>query len=293
MYKTSKYVVVGVARNVSGTIKSDIERIMHAIPSKNVKWFIVESDSTDETVKKLEILKKELENFNYISMGELSLNMKERVQRISFCRNVYLNEVKTNSLYNDVEYVVVADLDGLNSDINREAFDSCFVRCDWAACTANQVDCYYDIFALRHDSWNPGCVFSQIKFIERYPNSEFKGNLTSSLVYSKMIKIPADAPWIEVDSAFGGIALYRKEFFVLGSYNYLDKNGEICCEHVNFHEEISRHGGRIFINPAFINAKNTEHDRYAFRHDTVRPIKRIYKSLKKRMNMIKLWFSWS
>lgn len=281
-----KFAVVATVRNVGNTLIDDFHRINQSLPTKNICWFVVESDSCDNTLDKLYQLSKANSFLRYKTMGCLSVQMPNRIERISHCRNVYLNEIKTNIAYNDVDYVVVADLDGLNSEITSESFCSCWDRDDWDVCTANQIDCYYDIYALRHADWCPSDCFHSLDFFQKYPNRLHKFDYFKEVVLSKMLTIPPDSPWIEVDSAFGGLAVYKKTIFVKGIYHHLDDFGRVSCEHVFFHKKIKSHGGRIYINPALINAKNTEHDFELRSSKLSRLFKRVHKSLMKRIRKI-------
>ena len=90
--------------------------------------------------------------------------------------------------------------------------------------------------------------------------SRFKSIFSS--IYSRMIRIHTDAEWIEVESAFGGLAIYRKTSLKNVSYAGLSPSGEEFCEHVSLHQKIRENGGRIFINPKLVNAGVVEHARY-------------------------------
>lgn len=250
--------VVGLARNCGKTLRADIHRIKKAIEgAREVQWLIVESDSTDDTVSELEALRPELRNFQFVSLGKLAPEIPKRTERISFCRNYYANQLKHNPIFSGVDYVAVADLDGANCELTREAFESSWSRKDWDVCTANQNGPYYDIWALRHKDWCPDDCWAQYRFLNAYrTNSE--RNLWAS-VHSKMITIPRDSDWIEVESAFGGFAIYRKSMFDRCEYAGISQDGEECCEHVHFHRILKEDGARIFINPMLINAGMTEH----------------------------------
>jgi hypothetical protein len=73
-------------------------------------------------------------------------------------------------------------------------------------------------------------------------------------VYSRQVHIPKDSPWIEVDSAFGGLAIYDALLYFNSSYSSRNSDGSQICEHVALHEQIRNSGGRIFINPQMINS---------------------------------------
>lgn len=181
----------------------------------------------------------------------------KRTERLSFCRNYYANRLKHDPKLSGVDYVAVADLDGINSELTKEAFESCWIRRDWDVCAANQNGPYYDIWALRHKDWCPEDCWAQYRFLNAYrTNSE--RNLWAS-VHSKMITIPRDSAWIEVESAFGGFAVYRRTMFDRCEYAGISEDGEEFCEHVHFHRILHEDGAKIFINPMLINAGITEH----------------------------------
>ncbi|CAM8366378.1 hypothetical protein MCEWOLH11_00869 [Candidatus Methylopumilus universalis] len=252
------FAVVGLARNCGRTIKEDIHRIADAvIDAKAVVWLIIESDSSDDTIQQLEILQDEIDDFSFSTLGKLADTIPRRTDRISFCRNYYAEQLRNNPSFSKVDYVVVADLDGLNSKLTKDAFESSWLRDDWDMCAANQAGPYYDIWALRHKEWCPNDCWAQYKFLNAY-RLNFERNLWAS-VYSKMITIPENTEWIEVDSAFGGFAIYKKQMFNECKYVGTTETGEEFCEHVYFHRILKAKGAKLFINPRLINAGLTEH----------------------------------
>jgi len=252
------FAIVGLARNCGRTIKEDIHRISDAVKNaKAVVWLIIESDSSDDTIQQLEMLQAEIDDFSFSALGKLADTIVKRTDRISFCRNYYAEEIRNNPSFSNVDYVVVADLDGLNSKLTKEAFESSWLRDDWDMCAANQAGPYYDIWALRHKEWCPGDCWAQYKFLNEY-RLDFERNLWAT-VYSKMITIPKNTEWIEVDSAFGGLAIYKKKMFNECKYVGITETGEELCEHVYFHRTLKAKGARLFINPQLINASLTEH----------------------------------
>jgi len=254
--------ITGLARNCACTIKNEVNTISAAFSNfSNVDWLIVESDSSDSTVEKLEEIRKEKSGFRYISCGVLEDKMPLRTQRISFCRNQYLYELHKNSIYKEVRYLAVVDLDGVNKELTKEGVESCWDRQDWAACSANQSKFYYDIFALRHDLWSPNNAFSQQLFFEKYGVSKFRSFLMS--INFRMIHIPSNSEWIEVDSAFGGMAIYKVEFIQNAKYDFSNCGGVETCEHVAFNKSIRSNQGKIFINPKLVNCSYNEHSKYA------------------------------
>lgn len=256
----SSFVIVGIVRNCEYKIADEIKRINSAFSSaKKINWIIIESDSEDKTIYQIENLKKKY-SIKLISFGNLRFKMIKRTERISFCRNAYLNELNNNNQYQDTDYFVVADLDGINSNLNSYYVDYCWdLGLEWDACFPNQLAPYYDIWALRHEIWCPNDVWTQFYYLKKFSKNNLF--LKNSIIYSKMITIPLNTSPIEVDSAFGGIGIYKIECSKVGKYSGLNKDGSQVCEHVSFHSSLKRKGKKLFIIPGFINGSWNEHNK--------------------------------
>jgi len=262
--ENQKILIVGTSRNCFDYLEDNISRITTAFHKfLNVHWLIVESDSSDNTLLLLSQLALQIPNFRYKSLGHLEASMPLRTERIAFCRNYYLNEIRTNIDYADIDLLVVCDLDkNAQSHLSTDGVMSCFERNDWEVCTANQLGKYYDIWALRHPLWSPNDCWQQTKFLQLSMKLP-KKRANYAAVFSRMIQIAPESDWIAVDSAFGGLAIYKKE--VLKSSHYVGKSkneiGEYdqVCEHVAFHGQLIQNGARIFINPRLINTSTNEH----------------------------------
>jgi hypothetical protein len=258
MITQKRFLVAGVVRNCARSVKDEVLRIKDALSAaKNTSWLLIESDSTDSTLSALAELKSGISDFDYISLGTLRDKMRLRTERIAYCRNAYINEMRSNNKYQDVDYVVVADFDGMNSDLTAASIASCWERGDWDVCAANQKGPYYDLWALRHNEWSPNDCFEQYRFYLNMKQAAFKAYYAS--VYARMISVPLDADWIEVDSAFGGLAIYKKAAMDPAEYTGLTVDGKEVCEHVSFHGKLRQQGYRIFINPRLINKRGSQH----------------------------------
>jgi hypothetical protein len=253
-----RILVVGLARDCEKRVQKDILRLMGSLKlCQALSWLVIESDSRDNTVVSLRMLEGSVPGFRFISLGALKRTMPLRTQRIAYCRNVYLEELKSNPLYADVDYVVVADLDGVNDLVTTAGFASCWTRHEWDVCTANQRGPYYDIWALRHRFWSPNDCLQQYWFLLAH-RIRREAALWAA-IYSKMIIIDETDDWIEVDSAFGGLAIYSRQVLCGVQYVGVDEAGREVCEHVSLNEQIRSHGYRIFINPSLVNTAGTEH----------------------------------
>lgn len=255
-----KILVAGTARNCERTIRKEVEYLNKALRfCRDLSWFVVESDSSDATVYQLESIAKDIPSFRFSSLGKLTESLPLRTQRLAYCRNIYIQELRSNPFYADIDYLIVADLDGTNELVSEDGVKSCWTRLDWDVCTANQRGPYYDIWALRHSLWSPSDCFRQFDFLSSHGMKERFA--VWAAIRSKMITIPEDSEWIEVDSAFGGLAVYRRRVIEDVSYIGVDAVGAEVCEHVALNHQIRSKGGRIFINPRLVNTDITPHSR--------------------------------
>jgi hypothetical protein len=243
--------VTGCVRDGAATLRSDVGRLSEALfDVPEVRWYLVESDSEDDTPAVLAALAEEMGTFRFKGLERLRGRWPERTERLAHCRNHYLMELRSPR-HHDVDAVVIADFDGMFRCFTQESWRSAWIRDDWAVCTANQKGPYYDIWALRHPEWCPDDCWQRFRSLRAA--GVLPEEALDQAVHSRMIRIPVDSAWIEVDSAFGGLAIYRRSALLAGRYEGIDAGGRPICEHVSLHGRIRADGGRIFINPRLIN----------------------------------------
>jgi len=188
-------------------------------------------------------------------LGKLSPSIPSRTQRLSHCRNQIVNAVRDDPKYQTVDYVMLADLDGVNELLTTEKIAQCWtVPENWDVVCANQLNYYYDIWALRHPHWNPYNYVAQYQNLVSWMGEHQAHQLAIGV---KQIKLDLTQKLIPVDSAFGGLAIYKKEAYITGVYGFPESLVEET-EHVPFHQKITTQGYKIFINPAFINCKEPQ-----------------------------------
>lgn len=253
----AKLVIVGCVRNGARTVRRSVETLARATAGfARVQFLVIESDSTDRTLVELQRLRSEITGFQLTSLGALAERIPARTERIAVCRNRYLDELRHDRQYADADYVMVADLDGVNHDLCFEAVATCWASPQpWDVVTANQSDAYYDIWALRHPDWCPvDChdQYARLRDLFGHPRA------LAIAIHSRMARLDPWADWIEVGSAFGGLAIYRRAALLAARYGGAHEGCAIC-EHVPLHAELHARGYRIFINPALINAHRTDH----------------------------------
>lgn len=273
-------ILVGTVRDEAKKFPKNFKVLEAALSVfAKVDYFIVESDSMDATVEILDFYSAQKSNFGYISLGNLEKTISDRVKRIAYCRNVYVNKIRSSGEY---DYIIVADLDGINNRISKKAIQSCFQQEDfWDVATANQPFGYYDLFALRADSWNDSNCFriwnekkETLSLSQRKKGKQAStimdfilfDKFREEILYSKMKRISPCEDWIPVRSAFGGLAIYKSEIFHKFDYSTTEEIERIeNCEHVYLNTKIVEEGYRIAINPKLINSWINEYNLNKFK----------------------------
>lgn len=251
-------IIVGIVKDAAATLIRDVNTLKTSfIDFAEVYWFLVESNSSDNTLEILGQIKNHNARFDFVSLGNLNNPEEPRTVGMALARNRYLEEIRSQTRYSKIDYVVVADFNNSNKDLNVEAVRSCFLSTNWDVCTANQDGPYYDIWALRHELWQPNDCWRQLEFFKKYVR--FPEKALFMAVNSKMLLIPKKSEWIEVDSAFGGLGIYKAKIITQAKYRGVDSKGLSVCEHVTLHQELRAQGYRIFINPSLINIGLNDH----------------------------------
>jgi len=249
----SNILIAGPARNISQYVAEDVLALLEACKNfKNATALVIESDSNDDTVSTLELLKCTDDRVNYTSLGLLAKKMPKRTERLAFVRNYIQDEVINNSQYTDIDFIAMADLDGINRQITADKIENCWkVKEPWDVITANQPNRYYDIWTLRHADWSPVDCLRQRDELEKFIGKQAANYLA---VQAKQVSLDPTVGMIEVDSAFGGLGIYKKAAFISGRYTGLDLAGNEVSDHISFHRDLRQAGYRIFINCALVNS---------------------------------------
>jgi len=267
------FLLVGTVSNVDKYLASDLTRIKKAISKiGNLDVYLVESDSSDKTLYLLEGLQESDANFNFKSFGNLRSIYEDRIDRIRFCRNAYVEFIRDNNSVKKWDYILVADLDGMNSALNSKKILGAISKHHlWDACFPNQSLGYYDLYALRAPGWVEGDCFSELrdaqrdnKYVEKFNNSFLNfltafwhfDNLRKKVIYSRMKRLRGGL--IPVNSAFGGFAIYKTEIFCNFDYTKLDSSTG--CEHLDLHARCIESGLRLVIDPKLKNSYWNEYN---------------------------------
>lgn len=247
----NKVVICGAARNIGQFlpyIKENIRKI--GIQFSEYAIVIVESDSEDNTVEQLLLWKREEQRLNLKFLGNLRDSISMRTMRIAKARNECISIIEQK--YSTWDYMIMIDLDNVSIGEIR-GISTCweYPTDQWDVMTANQEKEYYDIWALR--SKTIGCTFDC--WLTGILKGMSQQEMQDKLVTPFQKPIPQSGI-IEVDSAFGGLGIYKISKILGSRYvGYQEIMGHIfeIAEHVRFHEQLKEKGCRIFINTRMIN----------------------------------------
>lgn len=255
--------MTGLARDVAKLLPRELNRIEKELNDifEIVNFLIIESDSKDNTEKVLEDIKNERNNFNYKSLGAIESILPNRIQRLAFCRNEYVKEMRENKLYKDVDFVAIVDFDIKNNRLRLNELKKLIGEHSWDAIFANQTGRYYDIYALRKKGWVENDCFADYKKFLMSMSSQDAKELA---IWSKMRKIGKNSPLIPVDSAFGGLGIYRQNVFMNFDYSLLNEQIHES-EHVSLHKKITDSNGLLFIAPNMTNFSWSAHNLSSFK----------------------------
>ena len=262
-------VFVGCARDCDPHLDGVLTNIANAAGCfAKAAYVFVENDSRDGTVAKLRSFGSGLERFDLRELTDQDALHPARTERLAAARNLYLNVIRESDL-RDFDYVLVYDMDDVNAA--RQSVDNIVRAIDFlesapehAGVFANQLNYYYDVFALRHPTKCPGNPW--IEVFDYVRANGVPDAIAFNETYAKrMFNIDPTMPLIEVDSAFGGLGIYKLSYVLEGRYVGLEPkrcvdNGLTrhllwqVCEHVSLHAGIRARNGRLFIAPWMVNA---------------------------------------
>jgi hypothetical protein len=264
---TNSLAILGTVRNGGEGLRRTlgfIERLRSRLSCS--RCVIVTNDNDDETDECLASLGRGSE---ILQLDGLAAAVCERIERISLARNMGLMALRSGGKMS--EYTLVLDLDGPNADLEPEAVLNLMTTrsTPWEGLFANQREAYYDLSALRHPEWCPDDCwveyeqakrrFNALRSLGVVSNKKIKEKLKKQYVHDRQYRIPPEHPWIPVQSAFGGLGLYRSAAIEGQWYGTGARNGRPTCEHVGLHRRMVAAGARLFIVPDLLNLAPSAH----------------------------------
>lgn len=249
--------LAGIAKDV----RRSIPRVLNNADAygklfRRHKILIVENDSSDGTKEFLRTWARQKTNRVHIEADHVHAlcspqNPRGRnVPLLAVFRNLYIKRIGEE----DVElypFVGIFDCDDVNvQPIDCESILSAIrflsEESSRAAVFANQRGFYYDIWTLRHDIWCPGDCWEEYK---AWCKKGLGHEARWACLGSRQVHISSNSAPIEVNSAFGGFAIYKTSFLKECRYEDFGEDGAVACEHVSLNREIRNRGGHLFIFP--------------------------------------------
>ena len=263
MAERTSILVTGIARNVAKIIPKELKRIEKELDKifEIVFFLVIESDSKDNTKQVLHDTKNKKSNFDYKSLGKIESILPNRIERLAFCRNTYVKEIRENELYKDLDFIAVVDFDIKNNRLNLGGLKKLINENSWSAIFANQTGFYYDIYALRKKGWVESDCFDEYK---KFSINMSPLDAKELAIWSKMKKIKKNLPLMPVNSAFGGLGIYRKNVFMNFDYSFPPEQLHES-EHVSLHRKIIDSNGLLFIAPNITNFSWSAHNLSSFK----------------------------
>lgn len=233
----------------------------------------VENDSRDQTKALLAAYAQEKPRFVSLHLDGLAASAPQRTVRLAVARNTLIEFMRQWDVVQDYDYLCLFDLDNVSAralDVPAllRAIEWMRVRPQVSAIFPNQLGTYYDLWALRHPTLCPGDVWEEIlDYKMAHPACDDQAAYDATFA-RRIFSLASDAPPLEVDSAFGGLGIYRLRDVLRNRNPYLGDKVKVLregarvgvarwqqCEHVHFHAGLRQLGGRLYVMPHLINGE--------------------------------------
>jgi glycosyltransferase involved in cell wall biosynthesis len=258
LMKNSKVSLCSIVRDCEKNLKRNIpqvERLRGLFKESEV--IVFENDSKDETLSILKNWENRSPGVKVFSekYQNITIPLKIpgngnpyfsifRIEKMAAYRNKYMQILSKNEFYRD--FVIVIDLDISGFEIEG-LINSFTVRTEWDCIAANGISLSSRFRRQYHDSY---ALIEKDKLDEIQTEESIK---TNRIKYSSL---RSGMPFVPVDSAFGGLAIYKWNSINNALYTCLvnnDRRVQCKSEHVGLHKSMIENGhSRIFINPSMV-----------------------------------------
>lgn len=235
--KSSSVAIVAICRNALPALANTLPLVTIVKRQfASAKMYIFENDSEDATAAVLDKYAEMEPNVvvEHEALGGIDSRgfEPERTERLAVCRNKCLEWVRENAAESD--YTIVFDTDPAGGFSPDGVFNSvaCLderpaagVMASYSLARWREGVSHYDAWAARPVCW----------WRDRRDEVGF--------TWFQSFMPPVGSPPIEMNSAFGGLAVYRTKAFLTGGYVGGD------CEHVGHHKKMREAGWSLFLNP--------------------------------------------
>lgn len=239
--------VVAIARNAAPHIVNTFRCIDCLRPYfADLRVYVFENDSTDSTAVDLDLYAATrpdvLVEHDVLRRPDLRGWEPERTTALAEYRNRCRDHVERN--WSDSEWTIVLDMDPHGGFLPDGVFNSIYWMSQFPKAgamasysilrkTAEDGEAWwahYDAYAAR-----PMCWWRDRK-------------AEIGMSWFQHLLPPIGGPPMRMNSAFGGLCLYRTPAYLAGRYGGGD------CEHVVFHRKMAEAGWELYLNPGSVYA---------------------------------------
>lgn len=272
MPKPKKAAFVGFARDSAEHMRHVLANVHSYSECFEQSAFIfIENDSRDATKLLLRDHVGRTKNAELIELDGLSFQLKQRTIRLAYLRNLAVDKLK--QLYFDFDVAFFLDADDANAFWLPEQKSMLLGALDFlernercAAVFPNQLGIYYDMWALRHSSLCPNDIWEEVADFALIHNASDDVAFENAFK-KRALQIDPNHEPIRVDSAFGGLGIYKISSILKNEGKYVGqklkllssstkkkkKVGWQTCEHVSFNRGFIANGEELYIVPRFLN----------------------------------------
>jgi len=192
--------------------------------------------------------------------------------RLETARNLYISEICSH--FSSFDYLFVLDCDERAESIDPDALSRAieYLSSDktCAGIFGNCRGTYYDMWALRHPTYCPGDIWEEMCDYALSHNATDEQAFRQTFA-KRLFSLSQAAPPLEVDSAFGGLGIYKISSVLRNKSKYVGRKlktmlvgpgrtqavGWQSCEHVSFNAGLRELGERLFVLPYLVNCDYT------------------------------------
>ena len=251
---THRGVFVGLARDCEPYLPSVLRQIDDLGSLFSEYWVVIgENGSQDRSLELLRRWEQRRGDSRFtVVVVSAADEISDRFHRLALLRNHVHKVAEALCPPEEGDTQIVMDLDEVNAWVDVDGFAEALRELwsnPWGGLTANQQGVYYDRWALvtkgapkRCMEGHWGLCWGLVPYSIEIP-----------WLWASVGRIPADARPFPVISAFGGMAIYRRDA-ILGSAYSGTLGRRSVCEHVPFHIDLAKRTGlSLGIAPCLLN----------------------------------------
>lgn len=238
-------VIVSIARNAMTRLPETMELVREVRAGfRDSRMFVFENDSDDGTGEYLESWRGDVV-VQRETWGEPDTRgfERSRTERLARARNICHQWVRENA--HDRYWTVVLDVDPEYGF----SVDGVFNSVAWLSEMSGSARplgaggmASYSLFKVTNESGEVGIAHYD-SWAARMNWWRDRRDEAGGMKWFSMLMPPVGSPPFALNSAFGGLAVYRTEAFLTGGYSGTD------CEHVPHHRRMHAAGWQMYLNP--------------------------------------------